>query len=156
MAVEIERVTEVDALFPTLATLLEELHAHHQPFWPRDFVPGWQERWRSYLGAPAERCILLARFDEAPIGYLNGSIRRDPGLFLETFAYIDDAYVRDSQRRGGVGGRMLSEFEDWCRARGVTEVRLGVVANNQLGLGFWRKSGFQPLTYTMTKALDPR
>jgi ribosomal protein S18 acetylase RimI-like enzyme len=153
MTVNIERVTDVDAVFATLATLLEELHEHHQAWWPREFVPDWRQRWRQYLKSSAERCILIARDRGEPIGYVNGTIRRDPSLFVESFGYIDDAFVRVSERRHGVGAMMLADFEAWCGSKGIDEIRLGVVAENAIGLGFWRKSGFRPLAYTMTKRL---
>jgi GNAT superfamily N-acetyltransferase len=155
MTIEITRVTDLDAVWPELTTLLEELHEHHQPFWPRDFMPDWQVRWRHYLEAGDDRCILLARDGRAPVGYVNGAIRRNPSLFVETYGYIDDAYVRPAARRQGAGAGMLQQFEDWCRSRGVDEVRLGVVAANEVGVNFWVKSGFAPLTYTMSKRLVP-
>jgi GNAT superfamily N-acetyltransferase len=155
MALSIERVQDLEQVWPVLTALLQELHEHHQPFWPRDFLPGWQERWREFLTSGDERLVLIAREDGEAAGYLNGAIRRNPGLFAETYADIDDAYVRPVQRRRGVGSQMLRRFEEWAQSRGVVEVRLNVVAANGVALSFWQKSGFAPLSYRMTKHLGP-
>ena len=84
---------------------------------------------------------------------LNAGITRDYGLFEETYGLIGDAYVRAESRRRGLGAALVAHVEAWCRARGVDEVRVGVVVANELGVAFWRKSGFEPLTYTMSKSL---
>jgi ribosomal protein S18 acetylase RimI-like enzyme len=152
MDVTIEPVNDLDAAFPELAALLGELHAYHQPLRPHEFVPDWQSRWKSYL-RQGERLILLARKGQEAIGYLNGTIRRNAALFQETFGSIDDAYVRSDLRRLGIGGQMLARFETWCREQRVLEVRLSVAAGNDLGLSFWQKSGFKPMSHTMAKSL---
>jgi ribosomal protein S18 acetylase RimI-like enzyme len=153
MDATIERVDDIDAAFPELAALLEELHQYHQALRPHEFVPEWRSRWISYLRQDSERLVLLARKAGEPVGYLNGSIRRDPGLFRETYGYIDDAYVQPDLRRLGLGAAMLSRFEAWCREQGATEVRLSVAAANDVGFSFWQKSGFRPMSHTMTKSL---
>jgi GNAT superfamily N-acetyltransferase len=132
---------------------MEELHEYHMPFWPRDFLPDWRETWLRQILPNHDRLILLAHGGSEPAGFMVASIRRNPGLFEETYTQLEDAYVRAPQRRGGLGGAMLERVEAWSRDRGVEEVRLGVVAANTLGLSFWRKSGFAPLTYTMSKSL---
>ena len=73
MDVTIEPVTDVDAAFPELAALLEELHAYHQPLRPHEFVPDWRSRWNGYL-RQGERLILLARKGQEAVGYLNGTM----------------------------------------------------------------------------------
>jgi GNAT superfamily N-acetyltransferase len=103
--VRVERVTDLGSVWPLLTSLLRELHEHHQPFWPRDFLSDWQARWREYLQSGEDRCILLAWRNGEPIGYTNAALRRDPGLFRETFCHIDDAYVRPNARRLGIGGK---------------------------------------------------
>jgi ribosomal protein S18 acetylase RimI-like enzyme len=152
MDVTIEPVNDLDAAFPELAALLEELHAYHQPLRPHEFVPDWRSRWNGYL-RQGERLILLARKGQEAVGYLNGTIRRNAALFQETFGYIDDAYVRPDLRRLGIGARMLLQFEAWCREQGVLEVRLSVASGNDLGFSFWQKSGFKPMSHTLTKSL---
>jgi GNAT superfamily N-acetyltransferase len=120
--------------------------------WPRAFLPDWRQRWKAYL-ASDDRLILLARDGDEAVGLMIAALRRDPALFVETYAHLEDAYVREPYRRAGLGSRLVARVEEWARGCGAAEVRLGVVAANDLGVAFWTKSGFAPLTYQMSKSL---
>jgi GNAT superfamily N-acetyltransferase len=132
---------------------MEELHAYHQPMWPRDFLPDWRERWKLHIAPNDDRLFLLARDAGEPIGMMIAALRRDPTLFVETYAHLEDAYVRARYRRGGLGSLLVARVEEWAQGRGASEVRLGVVAANALGVAFWTKSGFAPLSHQMSKTL---
>lgn len=153
MTIQIERVTDLDLAFPELEALFRQLHEYHMPIWPRPFLDGWQARWRDHIRLNEDRLILIARDGASSIGFMNACIRRDPSLFEETYGHIDDAFVEADVRRSGIGARLLGRVEQWSRARGAAEVRLGAVVANEIGVGFWLKSGFAPLTYTMSKPL---
>jgi GNAT superfamily N-acetyltransferase len=150
---DIQEVSDLDAEFPTLTLMMEELHQYHIPFWPREFLPDWPEKWRRFISGPEARLVLIAREGGEPAGLMMAVERRDPALFAETFVHLEDAYVREPYRRSGLGSAMLRRVEAWSQHRGVPEVRLGVVAANQLGVDFWTKSGFRPLTHLMTKSV---
>jgi GNAT superfamily N-acetyltransferase len=154
MAVEILEVSDLDAEFPTLALLLEELHEYHMPYWPREFLPDWRDIWRRFIAGPDPRLVLIARDGGEPVGLMMAAERHNPALFEETFTQLEDAYVREPYRRSGLGSAMLRRVEAWSGERGVLEVRLGVVAANQLGVDFWTRSGFKPLTHLMAKRVE--
>jgi GNAT superfamily N-acetyltransferase len=97
---------------------------------------------------------LLARdASGTAIGMLTGFVQRDFGIFEEVMGHIDNAFVYEAHRRGGVGRALLQRFEAWCRQRGATEVRLEVAQGNDLGLGFWRKSGYEPRQQVLGRML---
>lgn len=51
--------------------------------------------------------------------------------------------VAPSQRRSGIGRRLLAEFEDRSRARGATELSLTVTLDNLEARRFYDRSGWQ-------------
>ena len=101
-----------------------------------------------------DRLLLLARSEGSAIAYLNAQVRRDFGIFDEVVGFIDDAFVKEGYRSMGIGSELLQICEEWCRARGATELRLNVIEGNRLGYEFWTKSGFTPASHLMSKTLQ--
>ncbi len=154
MAIEIVRVTNVDTEFEALVARCSKsctsttCPSGRATSCPAGARPGAGTSPRATIACSCWHATALV-----PAGFMAAAIRRNPGLFDETYCQLEDAYVREAGRRAGLGADMLQRVEAWSRSRGVDEVRLGVVAANDLGLSFWRKSGFVPLTYTMSKTL---
>ena len=154
MAIEIEEVTDLDAVWPELSALFLALHNYHDPWLSRRLRDDWEPRWREYIRPNDDRLILIARDEGRAIGYYNVSIRRDYGIFDELVGFIDDAYIEPEYRSAGLGRRLLRHAEAWCRDRGAPEVRLNVIAGNKLGVRFWTLSGFELQSMTMRKSLE--
>jgi GNAT superfamily N-acetyltransferase len=150
----IEEVTDLDAVWNELTGLFLALNEYHSPWISRRLSSDWEERWRDYLEPGPDRLILMARHDGEAIAYLTTIVRHGFGLFDEVAALIDDAYVKDAYRRTGIGGQLLAHSEVWSRTHGATELRLNVNPSNEIGLGFWRKSGFDFLSHVMSKPLE--
>jgi GNAT superfamily N-acetyltransferase len=150
----VEEVTDLDAVWDELTGLFLALNEYHSPWISRKLRGDWEARWRDYIKPGPERLILLARQDGEAIAYLTTIVRHGFGLFDEVTALIDDAYVKEAYRRDGVGSLMLQRSEAWSRERGATELRLNVNPSNEIGLGFWRKAGFDYLSHVMRKPLE--
>jgi GNAT superfamily N-acetyltransferase len=88
------------------------------------------------------------------IGMVNGDVTSDFGIFDEVVGHINNAFVVEDGRRGGVGTGLVDAFEAWCRLHGATEVRLEVVSGNQIGAGFWHKAGYAVTLHEMHKPLE--
>jgi GNAT superfamily N-acetyltransferase len=149
----IEEVRDLDAAWPELAAMFLELHAYHEPLWPRRLRQSWEESWRSFMQAGDERLVLIARADGKAVGYMNARIERDNPIFDEAFVYLHDAYVAEEHRGVGLGTQMLALVEAWAREQGTALVRLSVAAGNELGGRFWRRSGYVPVSTRMQKQL---
>jgi ribosomal protein S18 acetylase RimI-like enzyme len=50
--------------------------------------------------------------------------------------------VRQASARRGVGGRLLSELEQWARANSLRRLELTVMIHNELAVGLYRKMGY--------------
>jgi ribosomal protein S18 acetylase RimI-like enzyme len=51
--------------------------------------------------------------------------------------------VRPEARRRGVGAGLVRQLERRCEARGITKLRLLVVADNERALRFWDSLGYE-------------
>jgi GNAT superfamily N-acetyltransferase len=60
-------------------------------------------------------------------------------------AILTTAYVRPKYRRRGVLARMLGAADDWCRARGLRDIRLHCAIGNTDGNAAWSALGFRPV-----------
>jgi diamine N-acetyltransferase len=151
---DIDEITDLDADFEDLLAMVIELHDYHMEYGFPPLKPDFAESYRKYLDSTPDRLLLMARFQDDAIGYMATFVNRSPSTDERT-GFIGDAYVRPVARRFGVGQAMLDRSEAWCRERGLSTLRLNVLAVNEIGLSFWTKTGFEPFTYTVTKKLAP-
>ena len=150
----IEEVTDLEASWRELKELCLELHTYHEPYWDRRLRDDWEARWRDYVVLGPDRLILIARSETGEaMGYCNARIQRDYGLSIDDFGFIEDAYVQADARRQGLGSMLLERAESWLQFHGIGKVRLNVVAQNDLGVDFWTKAGFEIEELGMTKRL---
>ncbi len=151
----IRELRDRDEAWPDLVELFRALYEHHRDLQTRDLRPDWEERWHEYLGPSDERLLLLAERDGVAVAYVNACIRESSaGLFTdERYGWIDDAFVTSSERKQGLGKALLRRVEEWCRERDVSELRLNVVAANEIGLRFWEAIGFRPTALTLSKPI---
>lgn len=63
--------------------------------------------------------------------------------FHGRFALLDELYLREPFRGGGVGRRMIRHVEEVCRARGIRALRLEVEHRNSVAQAFYRALGFE-------------
>ena len=52
----------------------------------------------------------------------------------------------------GIGGKMMEECIQWCKDKGVTQIELDVVKDNERAIKMYRNFGFE-ITGTISKAL---
>ena len=150
----IEEVTDLDAVWPHLTRLFLGLVQYHKPWEQRQLRPDWESRWRDFIALGPDRLILMAWSGDRAAGYVNARFQDDYGLFEEAYGFIDDAFVEADFRGRGLGRALLARAEAWCLRRGATELRLSAASENDLGVGFWKRSGFRVWHYSMSKELD--
>jgi ribosomal protein S18 acetylase RimI-like enzyme len=150
----IEEVTDLDAVWPELELLVLGIIEYHRPWDQRALKSGWAAIMRDYMA----RCLTLVARNEAgkAVGFLSGTVGPDVGIFEGVVGHIDNAFVIESARRRGVGQALTEQFEARCREQGAGEVRLDVAEGNELGLGFWRRSGYEVTMHAMRKPLEAR
>ena len=149
----IEQVEDLDAVWPEIEALLVGIIEYHRPWDARELRPDWSPRMREYMASGCTTFLARDAAGEA-VGFIEGKVTHDYGIFVETVAHVDNAFVVESHRRQGVGAQLLQRFEDWSRDQGATDLALEFAHGNDLGLSFWRKSGFEPRQLVMGKRFE--
>jgi len=69
-------------------------------------------------------------------------------------AYLGLMYVDPRYRGQSINGQIVEQLKQWCRTRGVTELRLDVYSDNLIALGAYEKAGFSKHMIEMRLRLD--
>lgn len=77
------------------------------------------------------------------VGILRCTRATDPSLVRPgPYAVLTSAYVRPTYRHRGVLRALLGRADEWCRARGLPEMRLHAFVENTDGNAAWEALGF--------------
>jgi GNAT superfamily N-acetyltransferase len=137
------RVRDLDAVLALRLALLREYPDH--PIYGRlrtEIDRRARELFASQLRATGES-ILLAELGGAVVGILRCvESTGSPLLEPARYAYVSSAYVCPEARRLGVLRALIAEAERWCRARGLSEMRLHNVAGSTSAERAWESLGF--------------
>ena len=142
-----------------ITRLWRDLVGYHEALGGQNFrlTPGADRDWRNFLRGhigQEERLCLVASVGGTIVGFLLGSVKERPGVFMErAYGHISDIYVDAAHRRKGVGKALVEEAVRWFGAKRLGRVRLQTDARNLLGLDFWRSLGFETTSHTMDKLL---
>jgi GNAT superfamily N-acetyltransferase len=74
----------------------------------------------------------------------------------EDWYWLSRIYVHPDEWGQGIGGRFLGRAEADLRERGVARLRLTVVADNEVGVGFYESHGFECREERPNEALGVR
>ena len=104
--------------------------------------------------ASDDEVTFLAEQDGGVVGILRcmegtGSPLLEPARY----GYVASVYVRPAARRGGVLHLLMNAAEEWCRERGLDEVRLHNASDNPLANAAWDALGFQVAEHLRVRSL---
>ena len=113
----------------------------------------WRRFARGHIGH-RDRICLVAELDRAAVGFLLGAILIRPRVFEHrSYGHIYDLFVDPGQRNRGVGESLVREALAWFRSRRVEKVDLYTHARNEMGLGFWKKMGFETTVHILERRI---
>lgn len=143
MLVRVAEISDLDTVVALRLSLLREHRAN--PLFER-LHPEVESRardiYRAHL-ASRDQVILLAERDGATVGILRCvHAASSPLLLPESYAYLSSAYVVPGERRAGILKALFKEGVRWCRARGLTEMRLYVSMDDAVARSAWDSLGF--------------
>ena len=122
-----------------MVALLKLLFAIEEDF---DFDAGRQRRGLAMLLANEWATILVAEVSEQVVGMCTGQLtistaEGGPALLIE------DVVVGPAHRGHGIGANLLSSIAEWATDHGAQRLQLLADRNNEAGLTFYKKLGWQ-------------
>ena len=69
------------------------------------------------------------------------------------FGFIAELYVVEAERSAGVGRALIAACETWAQARGLSTVRIGVLARNARAAQVYDRAGYAPYVLHLRKRL---
>jgi ribosomal protein S18 acetylase RimI-like enzyme len=113
-----------------------------------------EEYFRSRIES-ADGLTLLAKEGAVVVGYLvGGMVEPEDYRTVNSIAELENMYVQESMRGKGVGGKLMSQFEDWCKERKVQIIRVVASAANIDAIKFYETHGSKKVSLTLEKNLD--
>jgi GNAT superfamily N-acetyltransferase len=96
--------------------------------------------------------LLAAWRDAAVIGA--AGYRMQENLIRGRFCYVDDLVVAETERRGGLGARLLDAVAVEARRAGCLRLTLDTALDNLLGQRFYFRYGMLPASLRFGMQLD--
>ena len=140
---------------PALCSLAELLALQHAAFdpahyrFPKSVADAYADLLNEQLGLK-EAVVLVAEVSGVLVGYAFARVE-PPSLVALTGAagWIHDLYVVAELRGLGTGSRLLDAAIQALGDLGVTDVLLGVAAQNEAAAALFRRRGFRPTLQEM-------
>ncbi len=79
-----------------------------------------------------------------------------PGFIPRRFMMVDSLAVHEGYHRRGVGRALMQAVEEKAGELGIHDIRLHVWEANQEAQRFYEALGYQTLSRTLIKLIDPR
>ncbi|HJU64554.1 MAG TPA: GNAT family N-acetyltransferase [Gemmatimonadaceae bacterium] len=112
-----------------------------------------RELYLAQLRSPREITFLAERDGEV-VGILRCVESSGyPILLPPQYGYISSAYVRSTARRAGVLTALMNAAIDWCRERGLSEIRLHSTVENDTANSAWDALGFEVVEHLRIRLL---
>ena len=100
---------------------------------------------------------LVVKEGDEYVGYLVGGMAAPEDYrTVKSVAELENMYVQESMRGKGIGGKLVQQFEDWCKEKGVEVIRIVASAENADAIRFYESKGAKPVSLTLEKALAPQ
>lgn len=109
--------------------------------------PDWasqhgHETYRQLILRPTQ--LMLVAADDAPLGYLNATVREATSWRTATVAEIVTLFVDPAHRSRGVGHELIAEFRRWAIAQRADRLAVSAFARNERAIRFYQREGFLP------------
>ncbi|WP_022849990.1 GNAT family N-acetyltransferase [Limisalsivibrio acetivorans] len=105
------------------------------------------------LDNPERCCVMVADKDGEIAGMCQAQtlISTAEGDYV---AYIEDMVIHESYRRHGLGKRLLSGVEEWCRKNGLKRIQLLADLSNEPALNFYKKNNWAQTNLICFRRMD--
>lgn len=98
--------------------------------------------------------LLVARNETSILGFVSFTVDRGMLATTRRRGTVSNLYVEPSHRGRDIGSRLLSAAERRLADRGVDEVTLEAMAENERARRFYGRAGYEPSRVTLTRSLS--
>ena len=101
--------------------------------------------------------VRIAEHDGRAVGWAVAWPERDEIYVRDEerlYLYISELYVDEALRGGGIGLALIASCEDWARAQGIAQSRIGVLAENSRAAQVYARAGYRAYAIRLAKRLD--
>lgn len=89
-------------------------------------------------------CVFVVEDGGKIVGYLaGGELGNISWRNFSKMGDLDNMFVLEEFREKGVGRMLYGAFVDWCRRRGIKNVRVGTLVKNEEAVAFYEKMGLE-------------
>lgn len=104
----------------------------------------------SFLENQTEAAIFLALDSQKnPQGYAFGALKENFGETPNILGVINGVYVQPKFRRHGLATLLYQKLKHWFYQQQVQLLELNIAHQNNAGIEFWQKQGFQLSEYQL-------
>ena len=80
-----------------------------------------------------------------------GAVDYITGYPEKNTVFIGLLIIKNNKHRQGFGEKIFNYLEDLFKSEGFLKIRLGVIANNEIGFSFWKKQNFKEIERKVLK-----
>jgi ribosomal protein S18 acetylase RimI-like enzyme len=110
------------------------------------------ETWLDSVIKNENEHLAVFKINDSIVGAILYKIRTSPNdiIFKERrYGYIQEMIVAESERRKGIGKKLLEYAEKDLLKQGVSEIELNIWENNESGMRFYENYGFKTIQRRM-------
>lgn len=108
--------------------------------WPYE---GGKEYFSKKITDDSSIC-LVAEVDNEIVGYLAGTVMEVESWRPVKRTELENMFVKEEFRSNGIGAKLVSEFFNWSKTKGVQRSLVVAYATNEKAIKFYKKMGFDP------------
>jgi len=143
-------MADLDRLVELLLALQDLLEAANPDLW--QMKGDAKDQFRGQIAArltASSSCALIAEHEQdGAVGMIFGRVVTNSRYIPDRAGLVDQVFVREDHRRGGVGSGLMSELCRFFAGEGVDDLSLRYVVGNDEAAGFWEALGFAPRIVT--------
>ena len=100
--------------------------------------------------------IFIVEVDGEGVGLIEAYVHQtedDPSLVPMCYMEVQSLMVLKQHRRNGIAHGLMAQAREWAKAKGATEITLGVWEANESARDFYQHMGFTTAHRRMTMPL---
>lgn len=129
-------------IVPVSGTDLPAYRRMRVHLWPHLTAKENEQETAAILAA-ADQCVLLARVNGVPVGFLEVGLRsHGEGCTTSPIGYLEGWWVEPPYRLRRIGGDLVRAAEEWARARGCREMGSDTEIHNRISQEAHERLGY--------------